>query len=141
MSTRKLNGIDFMIMDVHRSLTNDEVEEINPQAAVDKSAGPFEDEHCVAAGVDTPYPYEVPLPDNVTIMPGVTTHDLSTEEVMRAAFNADLTEMVIVGIDEEGHEHIFRTNADLAPAMFHLQRGMHNLNRMHDGLLLEEDRD
>jgi len=38
-TTPKLNAIHFMMLDVHEPLSSEEINSINPQAAVDKSAG------------------------------------------------------------------------------------------------------
>ena len=141
MTTRKLSELDFMMMDVHRPLLDEEINEVNPQARLDKSARASAIVDGIEASVGAPYPYEVPLPENVTVLPGVTSHDLTAQEILRNAFDANMTEMVICGIDEDGKEHLLRTNADLAPAAFHLQRAMHNLNRMHDSVLLEDGRE
>jgi len=136
MTIKKLSDIDFMMMDVHRPLTNAEIKEINPQAAVDKSAGSGpsqrEDEHREEASMGAPYPYETPLPENVELLNNYTKLDIPVEEILRDAYDAGLVELVVVGIDENGIERVFRTNTSLPRAMFWLVRGQHILNRNFD---------
>lgn len=132
MTIKRLSDIDFMMMDVHRPLTNAEIKEVNPQAVVDKSAGAVEDEHSAAPGVGAPYPYEVPLPENVELLNNYTKLDIPAEEILRDAYNAGLVELVVVGVDESGVERVFRTNTQLPRAMFWLIRGQHILNLNFD---------
>lgn len=117
---KKLDSIDFMMMDVHRPMLADEIEDIHPAALVDKA-----------------YPHEEPLGENVVILPAMTTHDLSPIEVLRNAFDAGLTELVICGVDAAGHEYLMRTNADKAIGAWYLQRAIYLLNRDHDTHRLE----
>ena len=132
MTTKKLSDLDFMMMDVHRPLLNEEIEAINPQARLDKSVGAVADEHSAPASVGPPYPYELPLPENVELLNNYTKLDIPVEEILRDAYDAGLVELVVVGIDESGVERVFRTNTSLPRAMFWLIRGQHILNSNFD---------
>ena len=128
MTIKKLDVLDFAKLGVHRPLTADEINEIHPQAAVDRSAAGGEEK----VVDEKTYPHEQPLPDNVVVMPGVTSHDIPVEEVLRDAYDAKLVELVVVGVDEDGHEYVFRSNADMALAMWHVQRAVHLFNNEQD---------
>jgi hypothetical protein len=62
MTMKVLYAADFLENDIHRPLTTEEINEINPQAAVDKTLGAGEDEVSADTGVDRAYPHEEPLP-------------------------------------------------------------------------------
>src|SRR6185503_18538514 len=51
--TPRLSATDFMMMDVHEPLSPEEINEINPQAAVDKTLGAEQDEVGADEGVDS----------------------------------------------------------------------------------------
>ena len=133
MTTKKiLNPIDFVMMDVHRPMLNEEINEINPQARVDKSAGPVEDEHSASPEVGASYPHEQSLPENVAELPVETSHDIPPETILRRAFDWKLDEMVVCGIDVEGNEYVLHTSTDPAICVWHLQRAIHILNLRMD---------
>lgn len=140
MATKKLEPIDFMKMDVHRPLTKEEIDEINPQACVDKSLGeePHRDGSGVGARDEKHYPHEHPLPANVTILENLTRIDLTAEEILRDAYDAGMEKIVIVGIDKHGYERLFRTSARIADANWLLQRGLHNLHKRYDDTSADE---
>jgi hypothetical protein len=127
-----------MMMDVHEPLSTEEIDEINPQAAVDKTLGAVEDEVGDDTSVDRAYPYEVPLPENVEYIPTETSNNLPAEHVLRNAFDSKLVDLVICGIDEDGNEYVLRTNTDPAESVWHLQRAIHILNLRCDRRMMEK---
>lgn len=132
--TKPLNSIDFMMMDVHRELDQ---EDADPETLVDKSLGAEQAQDDHDPGVGVSYPYETPLPPNVTVLPTETSHDLTAEHILRSAFDAKLTEMVVCGTDDEGHEWVLHTACDPATSVWHLQRAIHILNLRCDRRMME----
>jgi len=60
MSTKKtLDPADFMMMDVHRPMTDDEISEVAPQAVVDKTLK--------LVGTDVPYLNVVPIAEGPSL--------------------------------------------------------------------------
>ena len=149
MTIKRLSDIDFMMMDVHRPLTDAEIKDVNPQAAVDKSAGAVEDEHSDAAGVDAPYPSTrcdtcfAPMPcekhANVEHLRTITSLDISPTSILARAHDAGLTEVVVVGMKEDGSEYFAANISDAAATMYHLQRGIYKLHRVIDGQYEDEN--
>jgi hypothetical protein len=70
---------------------------------------------------------------NVEPLNVVTTHNISATTVLAGAHNADLKEVVIVGMRHDGTEYFASNVSDAAPSMYHLQRGIYKLNRVVDG--------
>lgn len=135
MATTKLNSIDFMMMDVHREL---DAETVDQQTMVDKT------EHVtVEDEVEVEKPDERcefcfgPKPcadhDKVEYLDQVTTHDISTTNVLANAHNAGLKEVVVVGMKEDGTEYFASSVSDGGTSMYHLQRGIYKLNKIIDG--------
>jgi hypothetical protein len=137
MTMKVLYAADFLENDIHRPLTTEEINEINPQAAVDKTLGAGEDEVSADTGVDRAYPHEEPLPENVTMLPTETSHDLPPETILRKAHDCKLTNMVICGEDEEGHEYVMHTSTDPSQSIWTLQRALHILNLRYDRAMME----
>lgn len=79
------------------------------------------------------YPHEQPLPDNVVPLNIVTLNDVDPVAILRGAYEADLVDLVIVGVRKDGVEFFASSAADGAEAMYHLQRGIHKLNNIIDG--------
>lgn len=146
MTTTKLDADDFMMMDVHRPLTDEEIAQINPQALVDKSLG-VEREDGEGAGVGEPHAEEPhqyrcehcfgPLPcaehANVEHLNNVTALDISPTAVLAGAHNSDLEYVIVVGMTKEGHEYFASSVADAAESVYTLQRGIWKLNKIVDG--------
>jgi len=143
MTTKKLSDLDFMMMDVHRPLLNAEIEEINPQARLDKSLRLVEDEHSEEESVGAPHPQTkcdicfgaMPCEQhpNVEHLRTVTSLDISATAILARAHDAGLTEVVVVGIRGNGREYFAANISDAAATMYHLQRGIHKLNQVVDG--------
>lgn len=136
MATTKLSSIDFMMMDVHREL---DAETVDQQTMVDKTehvefgdqaeleVQPAERcEFCFG-----PKPCE--LHDKVEYLDQVTRHNINPTNVIASAHNAKLKEVVIVGMREDGSEYFASSVSDGGTSMYHLQRGIHKLNRIIDG--------
>lgn len=150
LSDATLQGLDFMMMDVHRPLTNAEIKEVNPQAAVDKSAGPrIKIVDSDEAGLGASHTCEAkpgstrcdvcfgPMPceqhANIEHLKTVTSLDISATSILARAHDAGLTEVVIVGMREDGREYFASNISDAAATMYHLQRGIYKLNQVVDG--------
>jgi len=97
-----------------RPTVKSDLQDIHPQSVVDKTD------------------IFAPLPANVEILDTVTRNDIPVDLVLRQAHEAKLIEAVIVGIDAEGNEYLFRNSADMAPSMWHLERGKYMLMRQMD---------
>lgn len=136
--TPKLSAAEFMAMDVHEPLSPEDINSINPQAAVDKTLGAGEDEVGDDESVARTYPYEVPMPDNVEYIPAETSHDLPAEHILRCAFDSQLVDLVICGVDESGNEHVYHTSTDPAESVWYLQRAIHILNLRCDRRMMEK---
>jgi hypothetical protein len=84
------------------------------------------------------YPYELPRPDNVAELPVETSHDIPAETILRKAFDFEISELVVCGIDEEGNEYVLHTNTDPAVVVWHLQRAIHIINLRMDRRMMEK---
>ena len=117
MTTIKiLEAADFMMMDVHRPMTDEEISAIHPQARLDKSARAFKIVDSEAESVDTPqstrcercfgplpcgkHPEEkqyagpfVNFPENVTVADVATTHELEVNRVLQSAYDNKLSQV------------------------------------------------
>lgn len=133
MTDRK-NVVDFAKMGVHRPLTTAEIQEIKPQAAVDRSAGEAPEE---VSEKEEYYPHEHKLADNIIMHTAVTTLDFTVEEVLRSAYHAGYKEIIITGVLENGDECVHRTNTSTPRAMWHLVRGQVILNALRDREIIE----
>lgn len=80
------------------------------------------------------YPHEEPLPGNVALHPARAGMDLPVSDILRCAFNADLEEIVVIGVRKDGREFVSTSMADCALAIYFMQRGMHYLNLYMDEL-------
>ena len=143
MTIKKLSDLDFMMMDIHRPMLDEEIKAINPQAVMDKSAGPVADEHSASASVGASHAPKRcdhcfgPMPceqhANVEHLAIVTSLDVSPTHILAKAHDAGLTEVVIVGMKEDGSEYFASSISDAAPTMYHLQRGIYKLHKIVDG--------
>lgn len=138
MTTRKLNELDFMMMDVHRPLTNEEIAEVNPEALVDKSARPLKivdyqeegvgashtcesttGDRCDICFGPTPKRYAGPFvkyPDNVEVLDVNTSHELDVERVLQAAFDNKLDSVLVIGQCMDGGLFFLCSDPALAEA-------------------------
>lgn len=85
------------------------------------------------------YPHEKPLPENVVPLSIVTLNDVDIVSILRDAFDADLEEVVIVGMKKDGSEYFAASCADAAPSIYHLMRAVHKLNCVIDEGVKGED--
>jgi hypothetical protein len=141
-TTRKLNSIDFMMMDVHRELDK---ENCDPETMLDKSARPQQEEHGDEEGVGVSHEETSarcefcfgPMPcydhPNIETLNVVTRLDISPLTVIAGAAGAQLKEVVIVGVKEDGEEYFASSVSDGADSAWHLQRGIYKLNKIMDG--------
>ena len=139
-TTPKLNAIHFMMLDVHEPLSSEEINSINPQAAVDKSAGVADDEAGSDEDAGGPPPRcdvcfaPMPCADhaNVAQIDVVTSLDIDPVAVLAGAHNVGLAEVVVVGFTEDGKEYFASSISDAGQSMYHLQRGIYRLNKTMD---------
>jgi hypothetical protein len=134
--TTKLSDIDFMMMDLHRPLTNAEVEAINPQALVDHTAGQDTGseeegvgERCHACFGAMPCAAHA----NVEPLNIITSNDVDPVRILAGAHNRGLEIVVVVGMTKDGNEYFASSAADAAESSWLLQRGIHKLNKIVDG--------
>lgn len=142
MTTTKLNAVHFMMLDVHEPLSSEEINSINPQAAVDKSAGVADDDEAGSdedAGGPPPSRCDVcfaPMPcadhANVAQIDVVTSLDIDPVAVLAGAHNVGLSEVVVVGFTDDGKEYFASSISDAGQSMYHLQRGIYRLNKTMD---------
>lgn len=69
---------------------------------------------------------------NVVVLPVVTRLDIPPGRVLEAASAANLTEVVVVGIDEDGEEYFATSQASGPAVLWHLERAKLRLLRMVD---------
>ncbi len=139
-TTPKLNATHFMMLDVHEPLSSEEINSINPQAAVDKSAGVADDEAGSDEDAGGPPPRcdvcfaPMPCADhaNVAQIDVVTSLDIDPVAVLAGAHNVGLAEVVVVGFTEDGKEYFASSISDAGQSMYHLQRGIYRLNKTMD---------
>ena len=139
-TTQKLSAIDFMMLDVHEPLSSEEINSINPQAAVDKSAGVADDEAGSDEDAGGPPPRcdvcfaPMPCADhaNVAQIDVVTSLDIDPVAVLAGAHNVGLAEVVVVGFTDDGKEYFASSISDAGQSMYHLQRGIYRLNKTMD---------
>lgn len=119
MTTRKtLEPIDFMMMDVHRPMTDEEIDEINPQARLDKSAGPEPDDDSESAGVGASHENEtykgpfIVFPDNVAVLDVDTCHELDVDRVLQSAHDNKLARVLVIGEYEDGELYVLASDPD-----------------------------
>lgn len=143
MTTRKLTDIDFMMMDIHRHLTGEEVAEIHPQASVDRSI-----KHVHEEAVDAPPGPRCefcfgPLPcaqhPNVEVGDFATSADISARRILAAAYNRDLEVVVVVGVTKDGKEYLACSASDIAESIYQLNRGIFRLNMVVESIKEGDD--
>lgn len=78
------------------------------------------------------YLHEQPLPENVVPLEVVTSNDCDPVNILRGAFDADLEELIVVGMKKDGTEYFASTVGDAAPVIYHLMRAVHKLNCIID---------
>jgi hypothetical protein len=153
MTTKKLDAIDFMMMDVHRQLTNEEISAINPQAGVDKSLRLVENDNSEAEGVGAPHEEERPedrgyrgpfvnYPDNVAVADVATCHELDVNRVLQAAYDSGLSTVMVIGVHDDGEVYVLCSDPDVAQANLLCDRAkMHFLDELKQGKLREATND
>lgn len=132
-TTRNLTSIDFMMMDIHRELDE---ENIHPQTSVDKSAGPQSEEHSDDPGVGVPYkekrPFD-PLPPNVELLDVSTSHRLQVNRVLQSAFDQDFDEVMVIGWHDDGEVFFLASDPSIGNAVYRLRCAeMKLLNAVQD---------
>jgi hypothetical protein len=125
MATRKvLNPIDFMVMDIHREMTDDEVGAIHPQAVVDKSIGAEQDQRSDAKEVGAPHPQLRlldPLPDNVELLDVSTSHRLQVQRVLQSSLDYGLDDVMVIGWVDDGPIFFLATDPSIGNAVYRLE--------------------
>ena len=132
MTTKKtLDANDFMMMDVHRPMTDEEIDEVNPQARVDKSLGLPDrdrDRECeegvggVPASAGEPAIRLLdPLPQNVELLNVPTSHRLQVQRVLQAALEHGLDDVMVVGWVDDGPVFFLATDPSIGNAVYRLE--------------------
>lgn len=69
---------------------------------------------------------------NVVVLPVATRLDLPPERILNAALARGLSEVVIVGFDNDGEEYFASSKSDGGDVLWHLQRAAHKLLKIAD---------
>lgn len=77
------------------------------------------------------------MTDNVVDFPGGTTVDIPAEKVLKAAIEADLDDVVVMGWTKDRNEYFAGTTSDLRIVQFLANRIIHQTNLMADAGLEE----
>lgn len=77
------------------------------------------------------------MSENVVELNCITRLDLPAEKVLQKAIDLGLDQVVIVGFTADGDEYFASSVADGGTAMYHLQRGIWNLNKITDRIAEE----
>jgi len=141
---RHLNSIDFMMMDVHRELDE---ENVHPETLVDKSAGAEQAPDYNDPGVGVSHARcefcfgPMPCVDHPNVEPldTITKLNLNPMHILAQAHGAGLKQVVVVGELEDGSEFFSSSVADAAQSMYHLQRGIFRLNQIIDSGGIKND--
>lgn len=145
-----LSANDFMMMDVHRPMTDEEIKAVHPQAIVDKSlrlvtngdgeapgmGAPHEDEQPEAPRYKGPF---VEFPDNVVGLDVCTSHELQVDRILQSAFDNNLASIMVIGIRDEDQElFVLASNPDIASAVLLTERAkMHFMDELKNSRLRE----
>lgn len=128
--TTKLGELDFMMMDVHRPLTLVEVEEVCPQAVVDRTEEP--------RSYNGPF---VKYPENVEVLDVDTSHELEIERVLQSAHDTKLESVIVVGQHEDGELYLLCSDPDVGGNNLLLDRAKAEiLNAITNNLTREDPR-
>lgn len=141
---KTLTGIDFMMMDIHRQLDE---EDVHPETLLDKSARPQQEEHSDEESVGVSHARcefcfgPLPCTDHPNVEPldNITRLNLNPTHVLAQAHGAGLKNVVVVGEMENGDEYFASSVADGALSMYLLQRGIYKLHQIIDGGGKHED--
>ncbi len=146
----ELSPLDFMMMDMHRPMTDEEIEAVNPQALLDKSAGAVENNNGDAASVGAPHKEEprrysgpfVVYPDNVEVLDVNTSCELDVARVLQSAHDNGLSRVLVIGTREGDNElFVLCSDPDIAEANLLTDRAkLEILNSFADGRLREDPR-
>ena len=122
MVTKKLSDIDFMMMDVHRPMTKDEIDEVNPQACVDKSVdeNPHREDESVGEHHKKLRLLD-PLPDNVELLDVATSHRLQVQRVLQSALDSELDDVMVVGWVDDGPIFFLATDPSIGNSVYRLE--------------------
>ena len=71
-------------------------------------------------------------------LPVITTLDISAERVIRGAAEADLEEVIIIGVDKDGDFYLAFSRADAGTIIFHLEKAKLRLLGVCDDDLPED---
>jgi hypothetical protein len=121
-NVRHLNAIDFMMMDVHRELDEEDIG--HPQTNVDKSAGPQSEGHGDEEGVGVSHaqdrPFD-PLPPNVVELDVATSHKLQVNRVLQAAYDQKLDRVAIIGWHDDAEVWFYSSDPSIANSLYAME--------------------
>lgn len=113
MSTEKLTSEDFTAMGVHRPLVPSEIDEVHPQANVDKTMADETGKPMLRV-LD-------PLPDNVELLDMPTSHQLQVKRVLQSALDHELDDVMVVGWVNDGPIFFLATDPSVGNAVYRLE--------------------
>lgn len=130
---KTLSSIDFMMMDVHRELDE---ENFHPETLLDKSARSQNNEERIDPGVGVPHKkirLLDPLPDNVELLDVSTCHRLQVQRVLQSALNHGLDEVMVIGWHDDGEVFFLASDPSIGNAVYRLRCAeMKLLNAVQD---------
>lgn len=66
---------------------------------------------------------------------GITTLSLTAERVLQSAMDAALSEVIVIGVTEDGDEYFASSNADGGFVVWHMERAKHKLMLVVDDMM------
>jgi hypothetical protein len=118
---KTLNAIDFMMMDVHRELDE---ENFHPETLLDKSARPQKEEHGDDTGVGVSHPkirLLDPLPENVEVLDVSTSHKLQVQRVLQSALDWGLQEVMVIGWHDNHEVYFLSSDPSIGNAIYRME--------------------
>lgn len=133
MGNKTLTGIDFMMMDIHRQLDE---EDVHPETMLDKSARPQQEEHSDEEGVGVSHPkirLLDPLPKNVEVLDVATSHRLQIQRVLQTALDNNLDDVIVIGWRDDGEIFLLNSDPSVGNSVYRLELAkMHLLKAVED---------
>ena len=69
---------------------------------------------------------------DIVDLPVVTRLDLDPERILRAALDAGMTEVVVIGVDRDGLEYFAASQSGGPDVLWHIERARHKLMQVVD---------
>lgn len=76
---------------------------------------------------DNPHPLDQDLPENVVVLRGVTPLDLDPKRVLKAAYDRELEDVVVIAHGKDGGWYFASSLADGGDVLWHLRKAERKL--------------